>query len=165
MPTLLLSPHHTVDSRCLWKTAIALGWHVERWVGWKVPASLRTWLALVLSERVFDTDVVTWEGEFRSFILNRTLRTFSAYLRNHPLQNPHNFLHTTDEEQELGAFVYKLLHDDRVLLSKATVIDVGGITEKGWAVVEQNAAWGTGFSGCEPQDVLKVLQSATIRSS
>ena len=36
MPTLILPPRYTGDSIALWKTAIALGWSVERLQNWRV---------------------------------------------------------------------------------------------------------------------------------
>lgn len=45
-------------------------------------------------------------------------------------------------------------------LPRAAVIDVGVIAGRGWAVVEQNAAWGSGIYGCDPQQVLEVLRHA-----
>ncbi|MBV6626222.1 MAG: ATP-grasp domain-containing protein [Rivularia sp. (in: Bacteria)] len=43
-----------------------------------------------------------------------------------------------------------ILSDNRVEIPSATVIDVGVIKGRGWAVVEQNAAWGAGLYGCNP---------------
>ena len=36
MPTLILPPRYTIDSIALWKTAIALGWSVERLQNWRI---------------------------------------------------------------------------------------------------------------------------------
>ncbi len=54
-----------------------------------------------------------------------------------------------------------LLDDPRVVLPRAAVINVGVIAERGWAVVELNAAWGAGLYGCDPERVLDVVQHAT----
>jgi hypothetical protein len=40
------------------------------------------------------------------------------------------------------------------------VLDVGIITNRGWAVIEQNAAWGSGIYGCDPVQVLEVIRHA-----
>jgi hypothetical protein len=40
-PTLILSPRHTDDNQALWRTAVAMGWDVERLPGWRVPEHLR----------------------------------------------------------------------------------------------------------------------------
>jgi hypothetical protein len=114
---------------------------------------------------VLVAEIVHWEKEFRCFILNRTLQTFSVYLRDGALQSQHDFIHTEPEEREVRAFMETILADDRVEIPAATVIDVGVIRDRGWAVVEQNAAWGSGLYGCEPQKVLEVLRYATVAIS
>lgn len=108
------------------------------------------------------SEVVQWEKEFRCFILNRILKTFSIYLREGILQRDNHFVHTPEEENELLGFVSKVLADETVQLPLAAVIDVGVIRDRSWAVVEQNAAWGAGIYGCEPTQVLEVLRYAAI---
>jgi hypothetical protein len=114
---------------------------------------------------VLVAEIVDWEKEFRCFILNREMKTFSIYLRNGELQSRHDFIHTEQEECELRAFVETILADNRVEIPAATVIDLGVIRSSGWAVVEQNAAWGSGLYGCDPLQVLEVLRSATVAAS
>jgi hypothetical protein len=109
---------------------------------------------------VLVSEVVKWSVEFRCFILDRQVQTFSVYLRDGQLQREAGFPHSDQEEAELRGFVSKLLEDERVELPRATVVDVGIIDGRGWAVVEQNAAWGSGIYGCDPERVLSVLQYA-----
>jgi hypothetical protein len=45
------------------------------------------------------------------------------------------------------------------------VVDIGRISGRGWAVVEANAAWGSGIYGCNPAMVLPVLAWATCRTN
>lgn len=42
MPTLILSPRQTEDSRQLWRAAIQLGWGIERLAKWEVSKELRS---------------------------------------------------------------------------------------------------------------------------
>jgi hypothetical protein len=42
------------------------------------------------------------------------------------------------------------------------VLDVGIIRGEGWAVVEANAPWGSGVYGCDPDQVLRVVQRACM---
>jgi hypothetical protein len=62
-------------------------------------------------------------------------------------------LHTLEE----------LLRDRSVPLPPAVVVDVGQIEGQGWAVVEANAAWGSGLYGCDPIAVLDVLRRASVK--
>jgi len=41
MPTLILTPRFTVDAQVLWRTAVRLGWGVERLSTWRVTDDLR----------------------------------------------------------------------------------------------------------------------------
>ena len=62
------------------------------------------------------------------------------------------------EMADAEAFVKRVLADNRVDFPRAVVLDVGVTAGRGWAVVEQNAAWGSGVYGCDP---LKVLADYT----
>lgn len=109
---------------------------------------------------VLISDVVHWDSEFRCFILDRQLMTFSLYARDGELQREQGFAYVEAEAVELADFVSRLLGDERVPLPRATVVDVGVIKGKGWAVVEQNAAWGAGIYGCDPDCCLEVIRHA-----
>ena len=112
---------------------------------------------------VLISEVVSWETEFRCFVLDRVLQTFSIYARFGELQSEHGYEHNESEEQGLRQFLADVLADRNVLLPKAAVIDVGWIAGKGWAVVEQNAAWGAGIYACDPEECLKVIRYASWR--
>lgn len=114
---------------------------------------------------VLVAEIVQWEKEFRCFILNRTLQTFSIYLRDGELQSKHDFRHTTTEDSEIHDFIETILADERIEMPQATVIDVGVIYGRGWAIVEQNAAWGSGLYGCDPLRVLEVLRYASVTNT
>lgn len=111
---------------------------------------------------VLVADVVTWEKEYRCFILDRQLQTFSIYLRHWVLQKENGFASTDEEDAEVTAFVNGVLADPRVVLPKAVVMDVGVIDGRGWAVVELNAAWASGLYGCDEAKVLGVLRHAKV---
>lgn len=48
-----------------------------------------------------------------------------------------------------------------VSLPKSVVVDVGHIADRGWAVIEFNAAWGAGLNGCNPTKVLPAILAAS----
>jgi hypothetical protein len=67
------------------------------------------------------------------------------------------------DQQELGeaiAFCKALLQDQTAAVPEAVAVDVGIIQNHGWAVVECNAAFGSGIYGCDPVEVLRVLRRA-----
>lgn len=112
---------------------------------------------------VLISDIVKWEKEFRCFVLDRSVRTFSIYSRFGELQRENEFVSSPEEDRQLEEFMAAFLSDDRVDLPRATVVDVGLIEGLGWACVEQNAAWGAGIYGCSPAAVLEVIQNASVK--
>jgi ATP-grasp domain, R2K clade family 2 len=111
---------------------------------------------------VLVAEVVGWEKEFRCFILERQIQAISVYLRNGELQRQRDFAASEAELAEVESFVNLLLTDTRIDLPRTAVLDVGVIHDRGWAVVEQNAAWGSGIYGCDPIKVLEVLRYAGV---
>jgi hypothetical protein len=109
---------------------------------------------------VLVAEPVVWEHEYRCFVLDRRVRTSSVYLRQGQLQREHDFAATAEELGDLKRFADSVLSDRRVDLPYACVLDVGVIADRGWAVVELNAAWGSGIYGCDPAEVLEVLRHA-----
>ncbi len=112
---------------------------------------------------VLIADVVSWEVEYRCFILNRQIQTISIYLRNGQLQRENGYAAPDHEIADAESFLRQVLDDPHVDLPKACVVDVGILAGKGWAVVEQNSAWGAGIYGCDPIKVLEVIRHASER--
>ncbi|MCB1051180.1 MAG: ATP-grasp domain-containing protein [Acidobacteria bacterium] len=110
---------------------------------------------------VLVAEPVTWENEFRCFFLDQKLVTYSVYARWGELQDQEGYQHSPEEETELHTFLAEILSDSNVSFPNAAVLDVGKIQGKGWAVVEQNAAWGAGLYGADPALVLQVIRKAT----
>ncbi|MEU5884249.1 ATP-grasp domain-containing protein [Spirillospora sp. NPDC047279] len=240
MPTLVLSPRYTDDSKVLRAAAGAAGWKTERLGGWRAPGHLRgqdvvlygeptfveviaarlgvglvdaphDWL-LGLPERhrrrevnestleavrrslnepmfvkpadgrkafegtvyragddlpgedvlpgetpVLVGEPVTWEIEFRCFVLAGEVVTMSPYLRDGGLARTAAGRWEASEEDVRAAGEYAAGLLAEVPVPPAVVVDVGRIRDRGWAVVEANAAWGAGLYGCDPAAVLPVL--------
>ncbi|MDX1934734.1 MAG: ATP-grasp domain-containing protein [Capsulimonadales bacterium] len=112
---------------------------------------------------VLVSEIVTFDQEFRCFVSDRELRTFSLYARKGEHQANNDWTATAAEEGELFRFVHELLEDRSVELPPAVAIDVGIIPDRGWAVVEANPVWGAGIYGCSPSAVLDVLNRSHDR--
>jgi hypothetical protein len=117
------------------------------------------------STPVLVSDAVDWQVEFRCFSLDGEVLTLSPYWRDGRLaQADDGSWPTAEEEQaEAGAFAEAVLCDPRASLPPAVVLDVGVIRGEGWAVVEANAAWGSGVYGCDPDQVLRVVRRACVK--
>ncbi len=246
MPTLLLTPRYTTDSRLLRQAAHHAGWDTFRLQEWRVPVDLAerelvfygepllvdviaeslpyvlfeppsTWLPSLperyrrrdvrlttveearklaqpafikppgdksFAARVYGSGVelppedalpdetpalvaepVTWDLEFRCFVLERSVATHSIYLREGKLVEDEDGNWPASDAELAAAltFAQEVLADPMVALPPAVVLDVGMIAGRGWAVIEANAAWAAGVYGCDPDAILPVLQHALAR--
>ncbi len=109
------------------------------------------------STTVLMQDVVEWEKEFRCFCLNDKVRTLSVYCRHGMVQKHEDWYATPSELYDAGKFAEEVLAN--IPAPRAIVMDVGVIKDRGWAVVELNAAWGSGIYGCDPKQVLEVVKA------
>ena len=102
------------------------------------------------------SDVVAFTSEYRCFVMNGTVRTWSRYASFGELVQRDEY---GQEDPVLGtpvAFVESLL---KRVVAQPSVIDVG-VVDGRWAVVESNPAWASGLYGCEPTAALQVIAAA-----
>lgn len=114
------------------------------------PAELPTYLDDDMP--VLMAEPVEWTVEVRCFVLNKRVYTASSYLRNGKL----DMTLEGDVLYTAMGFAQTALND--VDVPDPIVLDVGYIKERGWAVVEVNAVWGSGIYNCDPKQVLEVLR-------
>ncbi len=114
---------------------------------------------------VLFSEPVRWEIEFRCFILERTVAAMSAYLRDGMLVEAEDgsWPASAEETTEAQHYIHSVLADHAVSLPPAVVVDIGRIAGQGWAIIEANAAWGSGLYGCDPAHVLDVLSRASLK--
>lgn len=105
-------------------------------------------------------EVVEWATEFRCFVLDRKVLTASPYWHNGQLAKSEDGLWSiaNDQLEDAIRFCESVLKDETVFLPDAIALDVGIIQNRGWAVVECNAAFSSGIYGCDPAEVLRVLR-------
>lgn len=112
---------------------------------------------------VLVAEPVTFEVEYRLFVLERAVATWSPYLRGGELARQGDAWPADPAEvDEALGFAAALLGDPAVEVPAAVVVDVGRIQGRGWAVVEANAAWASGLCGADPLEVLGVLRRASV---
>ncbi|MEH0421669.1 ATP-grasp domain-containing protein [Streptomyces sp. B21-083] len=108
------------------------------------------------STPVLVSDIVTFDVEYRLFLLDGEVRTGSRYLAQGELDAVP--LDEDPRRAEVLAFAGRLASPT---LPSAVVVDVGllaGGSE--WAVVEANAAWASGHYACDPAAALDVVLHA-----
>jgi hypothetical protein len=111
---------------------------------------------------VLIAEPVRWEVEFRSFVLDRAVVALSPYLRRGELAQSSDGSWVDERVEAAREFARAVVSDPSVALPPAVVLDVGIIEERGWAVVEANAAWGSGIYGCDPVAILGVVRRACL---
>lgn len=113
---------------------------------------------------VLTAEPVSWQAEFRCFVLNRSIQTVSMYLRDGNITRSADGLWERAPDLEAGAhaFAQSVVGDSSIRVPPACVLDVGIIEGRGWAVLEANPAWASGIYGCDPLRILPVLARACI---
>lgn len=108
---------------------------------------------------------VEWFAEFRLFVRDRAVRTWSPYWLDGAIaRRGDEWVVDPGAAKATLALVDRLLADPAVDLPPAVVLDAGVIRGRGAAVVEANAAASSGIYGCNPLAVLGVLRAATTRA-
>lgn len=114
---------------------------------------------------VLISEEVEWQDEFRCFCLDGRVMAISPYLRSGKLAGDSDYAATQSELESATTFAEKVLAASRDFTPRSVVVDVGTIDDRGWSVVEANAAWGSGIYGCSPDAVLDVIRHATVKTA
>jgi hypothetical protein len=97
---------------------------------------------------VFVAEPVGLKAEMRSFVVDACILDAALYAGNAAAADGYAFI---------GEVVRAMK------LPRAVVIDVGLIANRGWAVIEFNAAWGAGLNGSDAAKVLPAILAASER--
>lgn len=117
-------------------------------------------------EPVLASSPVEWVAEFRYFVRDRRVRTWSPYLLGGQLAcRDDEWIVEPEHAMRSRELADRLLADPRAALPAAFVLDVGIIRGRGAAVVEANEAQASGIYGCDPSEVLEVLRGTIRRGS
>lgn len=113
---------------------------------------------------VLVSEPVTFEIEYRCFVVDRALAAISPYIRRGDIARDADGAWDADaaEVREARAAIQSVLGDREVDLPPAVVIDVGRMTGLGFGVVEANACWASGICGCDPAGVLRTIARASV---
>ena len=114
---------------------------------------------------VLVSEPVEFDLEYRTFVDGKHVKTWSNYIMFEHIADPRFWdVIPTSEERTPNDFVDSFLFDSDVhdwgIKTVPSVIDVGRIKGKGWAIIETNQAWASGIYGCSPMSVLRVLEQS-----
>lgn len=107
-------------------------------------------MRLELSTPVYVSEVVDITAEARSFIFDGQVMDISIYEGSGNLQEARDFLNS-------------FLRSNEGIIPNSFVLDVGFIGGRGWAVIEANAAWGSGLNGCDAAKAVWAIANASAR--
>jgi hypothetical protein len=113
---------------------------------------------------VLIAEPVTWEVEYRCFLLEGELMTAAPYARAGRWVRARDgqWIIPEVEAEQVARFCRTLAGDRGVPLPPAVTMDLGRMEDGGWAVVELNPVWSSGLYGCDPARVLPVLHRACV---
>lgn len=113
---------------------------------------------------VLVSDPVKFDMEYRCFVDDK-VRTWSNYIMFNHIADPDYWKMVPLSEPQLPADVINSFLFDSVvhnwgITTVPSVIDVGRIRGKGWAIIETNQAWASGLYGCDPLAALQVMEKS-----
>lgn len=112
------------------------------------------------------SEIVQFDLEYRCFANEGKVYTWSNYVCYDNLADPRYWKMVPADTVLLPhEVVNDLLHKHPELGTTPSVIDVGRIPGKGYAIIETNPAWASGLYGCEPDLALLIMQLACQRIS
>jgi hypothetical protein len=119
---------------------------------------------------VLVSDPVQFDLEYRTFVDGKKVLTWSNYICYEHIADPNYWnMIPLEGDRYPHDTVNDLLHDldfhDMGVTTVPSVIDVGRIKGKGWAIIETNQAWASGLYGCDAGEALKVMaQSCEVNN-
>lgn len=112
------------------------------------------------------SDIVQFDLEYRCFVDGANVKTWSNYVCYEHLADPKfwDMVPYSDiiKDNYPHGFVDNMLYDlwNNGPTTLPSVVDVGRIPGKGWAIIETNQAWASGLYGCDPGEALRVMAQA-----
>ncbi len=112
---------------------------------------------------VLVSEPVEFDLEYRTFTNGEKVLSWSNYVFYEHIADPKYWdVIPHGDGRFPHDWVNDVLHDlkyhDRGAVTVPSVIDVGRIKGKGWAIIETNPAWASGLYGCDPVCALKVME-------
>jgi hypothetical protein len=95
---------------------------------------------------VLVAEPVTLTAEIRSFVFAGRVLDAALYEGTADLSDAIKFVSELSNALELP---------------RSVVVDVGFVFDRGWAVIEFNAAWGAGLNGCSPEEIIPAILAAS----
>lgn len=105
------------------------------------------------------SDVVSFDLEYRCFVKDAKVATWSNYVCHEHIADPKYWDMVPADLEAPASFVESMLSGWGVT-AVPSVVDVGRIPGKGWAIIETNQCWASGLYGCDPLRALRVMEKS-----
>ncbi len=112
---------------------------------------------------IFMSDVVDFVEEYRFFCLDGAVLTGSIYLKAGEFIGDDRAL--PEPSADLWDFANRILQAVGGMVPPGVVVDVGVLADGRFALIEFNPVWASGIYGCDPVQVLSVLEGACFMRS
>lgn len=129
-----------------------------------LPGEFKPHISIPDSYPVLVSEPVEFDLEYRCFVAG-SVRTWSNYIMFEHIADPKFWdMLPTNEGSTPADLVNSFLFDSNSynwdITTVPSVIDVGRIKGKGWAIIETNQAWASGLYGCDPISALQVMEKS-----
>lgn len=129
------------------------------------PGELVTHESIPLDTPTLVSEIVYFDLEYRCFVHPTYVSTWSNYICHEHLADPKYWNMIPGDKIHPRHFVEDMMFNSPHLKTVPSVVDVGHIPGKGWAIIETNQAWASGLYGCDPWEALKVMEGACSKTS
>lgn len=110
---------------------------------------------------VLVSDVVEWTHEYRCFVRDNKVVTWSSYVYAGEMAEPKNFERRPPGKIHPAKFLDMVIpRINSKIKTENAVIDVGLVKGSDWAVIESNPVWASGLYGCDPAEALLTMAQA-----
>lgn len=107
---------------------------------------------------VLVADEVRFTHEYRCFVLDNKVVTWSCYIYGNEIAEPRNWYKTIPGRMKPSDWLQNQVLTK--IKSENAVVDVGMVYGADWAVIETNQVWASGLYGCDPIEALKVMEKS-----
>lgn len=106
---------------------------------------------------VLVSDEVKFTHEYRCFVRDNKVVTWSSYICGNDIADPKNWYKTIPGRRLPSDWLDMVLTK---IKSENAVVDVGMVQGADWGVIETNQVWASGLYGCDPIEALKTMEAA-----
>lgn len=110
------------------------------------------------NETLLVSEVVRWRSEFRFFVCDREIFTWSSYVYQGEIEHEGRY----DSDYDVVRHQVDSLLRENIVFPKAFVLDAGYMEDRGPGILEANEAQASGLYRCDPCKALEVIKACVF---